>query len=108
MHKRPCFWKPFRSERVNESQKLMKPAENYFHPTFASFWSKLSDKKGTLVKSQILGLLVNTFTTDNECSCSNMENLPEPIQGQLFEKPKPFSQFFITILKFTLNLEHFT
>ena len=28
--KRSCFSKPFDSKRVNESQKLLKPAENQF------------------------------------------------------------------------------
>ena len=41
MNKRACFWKLLGSERVNESQKLLKSAENYFYPTFSSFWSKL-------------------------------------------------------------------
>ena len=31
------FLKIFGSERVNESQKLLKPAEKYFCPTFLSF-----------------------------------------------------------------------
>ena len=35
MDKRSCFRKPFRSERVNESQKLLKSAEKYFYPTFS-------------------------------------------------------------------------
>ena len=42
MDNRACFWKPFGSERVNESQKLLKSAEKYFYPTFSSFWAKLS------------------------------------------------------------------
>ena len=29
-HKRSCFRKPFHSKRVNESQKLLKSAENEF------------------------------------------------------------------------------
>ena len=31
MHKRACFWKPFGSEHVNESQKLSKSLEKYFY-----------------------------------------------------------------------------
>ena len=41
MNKSGCFWKLFGSERVNESQKLLKFAEKYFYPTFSSFWAKL-------------------------------------------------------------------
>ena len=38
---------------------------------------------------------------------SNRENLPLPIQMQLFEKPKIFSCIFIAFLESTLNFEHF-
>ena len=85
MHKSYCFWKHSRSERLNESQKLLKSAEKYFYPTSASFWAKLSYKKSFLVKSDILGLLVNTLTTDYQYSRSNRENLPLPMQRQLFK-----------------------
>ena len=47
------------------------------------------------------------LTTDDEYSRSNSENLPLPIQRQLSEKLKTFSQFFIAVLECTLNLEHF-
>ena len=39
MKKRACFWKLFGSERVNESQKLVKSVEKYLYPTFSSFWA---------------------------------------------------------------------
>ena len=42
MDNRACYLNPFDSERVNESQKLLKYAEKYFYPTFSSFWGKLS------------------------------------------------------------------
>ena len=35
-----CFCKPFGSEPVNESQKLLKFAEKQFYPTFSSFCVK--------------------------------------------------------------------
>ena len=31
MHKRSCFWKLFASERVTESLKLLKSAQEYFY-----------------------------------------------------------------------------
>ena len=34
MHKKSCFLKPFGSERVNESQKLVNSPEKYFYPVF--------------------------------------------------------------------------
>ena len=47
------------------------------------------------------------LTTNYEYSRSNRENLPLPIQRQLSEKLKTFSQFFIALLECTLNVEHF-
>ena len=50
---------------------------------------------------------MNTLTANYEYSRSNRETLPLPIQMQLSEKPKTFSQFFIAFLKSTLNFKHF-
>ena len=60
-----------------------------------------------LVRFEILGLLVNTITANFQYSCSNRQNLQLPIQMQLFGKPKIFCQVFVSILKSTLNFEHF-
>ena len=49
----------------------------------------------------------NTLTANYEYSRSDRENLPLPIQLQLSEKLKTFSQFFIAFLESTLNFEHF-
>ena len=42
MNNRACLSKLLGSERVNESQKLLKSAEKYLYPTFSSFSAKLS------------------------------------------------------------------
>ena len=83
MDNRACFVKLFGSERVNESQKLLKSAEKYFYPTFSSFWAQLSKKKLFLIRSESLGLLVNTSTANYEYSHSNRENLSLPIPIEL-------------------------
>ena len=54
-----------------------------------------------------MGLLFNTLTADYEYSRSNRENLPLPIQMQLFKKPKTFCCIFIAFLESTLNFEYF-
>ena len=87
MHKRACFWKPFGSEGVNESQKLLKSEEKYFYPTFSALLAKLSQKELFLIRAEILGLLVNTLTANYKYSRSNRENLPAPIQIKLSKKP---------------------
>ena len=46
------------------------------------------------------------MTANYEYSRSNRGNLPLPIQMQLSEKLKAFSQFFIAFLESTLNFEH--
>ena len=51
-------------------------------------------------------MFVNTLTADDQYSLLNRDNLTQPIRTQLFEKDKPFSQFFLVILKSTLNFEH--
>ena len=90
MHSRDCFWKPFGSERVKMSQKLLKSAEKCFYPTFWSFWAKLSSKKLFLIGSEILGMLVNTLTANYEYSRSNRENLVSQIEIKLSKKPLKF------------------
>ena len=97
MHKRSCFWKPFRSERVNESQKLLKSAENNFYPTFSSFGAKLNQKMLFLVIFETLRLLVNKLTANYEYSRCNRENASLPIQTQL-SSTKTLSQIRLTLI----------
>ena len=87
MHNRACFWKPFGSERFNELRKLLQFAEKYFYPFFSSFSAKITQKKLFLIRSEILGLLVNTLIANYEYSRSNRENLALPIQIKLSKKP---------------------
>ena len=70
--------------------------------------SQSSVKKSLLLTCKILGLLVNTLADDEKYPVLNRDNLTIPIQLQLSEKPKNFSQFFAAILKFTLNFENFS
>ena len=60
-----------------------------------------------LVLCKFLRLLVKTLTDDEKFSLLYRENLMQPIQILLSEKPKIFSEFFSTFLKSTLNFEHF-
>ena len=60
-----------------------------------------------LVRSEVLGQLVNTLTADYKHSAYNRENLPQQVQTQISQERKSFSSFFIAFLKCTLNLEYF-
>ena len=104
MHHKACFWKPFGSERVNESKNLLKSSEKYFYPAFSSFWAKLRQKKLYLVRSEILGLFFNALTGDYEYSRSNGDNLLLPIQMQLSGKSKGL---FYAVFESTLNFKCF-
>ena len=52
---------------------------------------------------KILGLFLNTLTVDDKHYMLNRDNLTQPIQLQLSQKEKTFSQFFFAFLKSTLN-----
>ena len=52
---------------------------------------KFSFRMSLLVICKILGLFVNTLTTDGKYSLFNRDNLKQPIQMQLSNKQKRFS-----------------
>ena len=60
-----------------------------------------------LVLCKFLRLLVKTLTDDDKYSLLYRDNLMQPIQILLSEKPKIFSEFFSAFSKSTLNFEHF-
>ena len=47
------------------------------------------------------------MTADDKYSLLNRENLTQQILTQLSQKQKSFSEFFLKVPKFALNLEHF-
>ena len=65
----------------------------------------LALEKSLLVIHKILRLLVNTFTADDKHYLLNRNNLAQPIQIQLSEKQKIFSEFFLPFLKSVLNFK---
>ena len=54
-----------------------------------------------LVLGEILGIFVNTLTADGKSPVPGCENLQLPIQMQLSEKQKTFSEFFVPFLEST-------
>ena len=57
---------------------------------------------------KILRLFVNTLTADDKHYLLNRDNLTQPIQMQLSQKQKNFSEFFFAFLKPILNFTHFS
>ena len=99
MSKRSCFRTPFWSKRVNESQAQLISARQHFFCKFPSIWNRLSQKNFLLLTSEILRLLVSTFTADDKYS----RHFREPVQRQLFKKPKTFYENFIAFFRSTLQ-----
>ena len=60
-----------------------------------------------LVLCKFLRLLVKTLTDDEKYSLLYRDNLTQPIQILLSQKPKTFSKLSSELLKPTLNFEHF-
>ena len=61
----------------------------------------------SLAIAEILEVFVNILTADYKYPVQDCENLPLPIQMQLSEKRKTFSEFFVPFLESTSNFERF-
>ena len=64
-------------------------------------------KNSLLVIGKFLRLFVNTLPADEKYYLLNRDNLAEPIQMQLSQKQKTYSQFPFAFLKSILNYQHF-
>ena len=60
-----------------------------------------------LVLGEILGVFLNTLTADGKYRVQGCGNMQLPIQMQLSEKQKIFSEIFIPFLESTSNFKHF-
>ena len=60
-----------------------------------------------IVLGEILRAFVNTLSADGKYTLQNCQNLQLPIQIQLFQKRKYFSQFFIAFLESKSNSKHY-
>ena len=54
----------------------------------------------------MLRLFVNTLTVDEKHFLLYTDNLTQPIQIQLSQKQKTFSEYFLAFLKSILNFKH--
>ena len=102
-HFRGCFDK----ENVKRAQTRFKSASCHLYHIHQSLPSQFSWKKAFLLTCQILGLLVNTLAADEKYPVLNRDNLTIPIQMQLSQKQKTFSQLFRELLKSRINYKHF-
>ena len=65
-------------------------------------------KNSLLVLSKIVRVLVNALTADDKHWLLNRESLMQPIQMQLSQKQKTFSEVFFAFSKSILNFEYFS
>ena len=107
MPKKPRVRTLMDSQDVNVSERLPKSTRQYFCHIFLSFWKDVSSKNFVLVVTEILRLFVNILTPTNKYSLSKSECITRPIQMQLSQNQKIFSEFFSTFPKCKLKLEIF-
>ena len=67
----------------------------------------MSWKNPLLLTWQMLGLFLNTLAADEMYPLLKRDNLTIPIQMQLSQKQKTFSEFFAAFLKSRLNFKYF-
>ena len=99
--------RPFNKQHGKRAQALFKSASQHLYHIHWLLRSQLSWKTSLLLTCQILGLLVNILSADEKYPVLSRDNLTIPIQTQLSQKQKTFSQFFAAFLKFRLNFEYF-
>ena len=83
-------------QHVKGSKALLESARKKFCHIFSTLWKDFSLKNSLLVVSEILRLFVNILTLDDKYSLSlslgKSECLMQPIEMQLSQKSKSFSQ----------------
>ena len=97
----------FGRQNVNESQTLLRSAQNQFHTTLPSISKRRSSKILVFVRSELLERFVYILTADYRYSRWNRENLWQQVPRPISRKPKCFSGSLFTFLKSTSNWEWF-
>ena len=83
MPKRSCFRTAFGSQGFHELETLLKSAWQDFYPNFPLILDKLSWKTSPLIRSEILGLFVNTLMAAHMYSRRNWEKISHRVKTQL-------------------------
>ena len=97
----------FEKQHGKCAQILLKFAwQNLYHIPW-SLWRQLTFKNFLLAICKISRLFPNRLNADGKYSLLNRDNFTQPIQKQLPQKQKTFSEFFSAFLKSSLNFEHF-
>ena len=73
----------FDSQPVKRFQTFVKSSWEQFYHIFSSVWGEMIWKISPWLKSEIIGLFVNTWTADYKYPVTDSENLRFPMQIQL-------------------------
>ena len=107
MYKKSRCRRCFDKQHHKHAQALLKSASEDLYHIHRSLPKKLSWKKSLLMRCKILALLLNTLAADEKYLVLHRDNLTIPIQMQLSQKQKTFSEFFAAFLKSRLNFKYF-
>ena len=95
------FRKDFDRQHVKVSEILPKSPWQPIYHVCSSFWGKLIWKTFPLMLGQILRVFVDTLPADVKYPAEYYESFRLPIQMQLPEKRKRWSQVFVPVLQST-------
>ena len=107
MTKKSRFKRSFKKQHAKCVQTLLKCQGQLLYHIYWSVLRQLSYKRSLLVICKISRPFINTLSADGKYSLLKRHNLRHPIQIQLSQKQKTFSQLFSGFLKSSLNFEHF-
>ena len=100
MSKKALFRTIFDSQDVKGTQAPVKSAWQHFYHIFSSLWGILSWRLSFLVIYELLGLLINRLTGDDNYSFFISENLPQPHSNAIISINKTFFSIFWDFLEF--------
>ena len=107
MSEKSRFRGSFDKQHGKPSEALLKSAWEHLYSIHWSLPSQLSWTMSLLFTWQMLGMFFNTLAADEKYPLLKRDNLTVPIQMQLSQKHKTFSEFFTAFSKSRWNFEHF-
>ena len=107
MSKKSRLRGPIDKEHGKWDQTLFKSAPQQLYHIYWLLLRQLNWKNVLLLTCKILGLFANRLAANDKYSVLNRVNLTIPVEMQLSQKQKNFSQVFSLFLNSSLNFEHF-
>ena len=107
MPKNSPLKRSFEKQHGKCAQTLLKYQGQLLYHIYWSLLRQLYYKKTLLVVRKTSRLFPNTLSADGKYSFLNGGNLMQPIQIQVSQKQKTFSDFFSEFFKSSLNFKHF-